>query len=82
MTYPRTDAFAYRVLHINLLKEWYPQMQSIVVNLIRLVENEEEEDEQYLPGSQSSSTLELNHLSIEQKVQIQRLCDPTLFRSQ
>ncbi len=24
-TYPRTDAFAYRVLHINLLKEWYPQ---------------------------------------------------------
>ncbi len=70
------------MLHINLLKKWYPQSQSAVVNLIRLVEDEEEVEEQYLPGSQQSPPVDLNLLSVEQQAQIQQLCDPELFKNQ
>ncbi|XP_052406338.1 uncharacterized protein LOC127952096 [Carassius gibelio] len=76
------QARAHRVLHINLLKEWYPQSESTVVNLVRLIEDEEEAEEQYLPGSQPSPPVDLNHLSVEQRAQIQQLCDPELFKSQ
>ncbi len=76
------QARSHRVLHINLLKKWYPQSQSAVVNLIRLVEDEEEVEEQYLPGSQQSPPVDLNHLSVEQQAQIQQLCNPELFKNQ
>lgn len=38
----------HRTSRINLLKEWFPQKGSANVNLIRLVEDEEETEEQYL----------------------------------
>lgn len=78
------QARSHRVLHINLLKEWFPQSESAVVNLIRLVKDEEEAEEQYLPGtvSQPSPPVDLNHLPVEQRAQLQPLCDSELFKSQ
>lgn len=42
---------SHRTLHINLLKEWFPQKESASVNLIWLVEDEEKTEEQYLSVS-------------------------------
>ncbi|XP_073721145.1 uncharacterized protein [Misgurnus anguillicaudatus] len=76
------QARSHRVLHVNLLKRWYPQKESAVANLIRLVESEEEIEEQYLPESQTLPSVDLSHLSDEQRIQVQRLCDPNLFKNQ
>ncbi len=75
------ESRSHRTLHINLLKEWFPQKESASVNLIRLVDDEEEIEEQYLSVSQDSSSVNLDHLSGEQKKQIEELCDPELFKS-
>lgn len=72
-----------RILHITLLKEWFSQKEYASVNLIRLVEDEEEIEEQYLSVSQDTSSVNLEQLSREQekKKKIQELSDPELFKS-
>lgn len=72
---------SHRVLHINLLKEWFPRSDPAVVNLIRKVEEEEEVEEQYLPVIQKVSLVNLDHLSEKQKKLIQGLCEPELFKN-
>lgn len=68
------------VLHVNLLKEWFPRTEKAAdVLLIRKVEDEEEIEEQYLPHWKPT-TLELDHLSAVQQSQIRDLCSPEVFK--
>lgn len=65
-----------RILHVNLLKEWSPRKECL---LIRSVKDEEEVEEQYFP-IQNSAVLNLDHLSESQQQQLQSLCHPELFQ--
>lgn len=51
------------------------------MNFIRLVDEEEQIEEQFLSVSQDSSSVNLGHLSGEQKKQIEELYDSELFKS-
>ncbi|KAI2655436.1 Zinc finger protein 213 [Labeo rohita] len=62
-------------------KEWFQQKESASVNLIRVVDDEEEIEGQYLSASQGTSSVNLDHLSWERKRQIEELCDLELFQS-
>lgn len=67
-----------RILHVNLLKEWSPRKECL---LIRSVKDEEEVEEQYFPV-QNSAVLNLDHLSESQQQQLQSLCHPELFQEE
>jgi len=66
-----------RILHVNLLKEWSPRKECL---LIRSVEDEEEVEEQYFPGLNSAG-LKVDHLPEFQQQQLQSLCNPELFQA-
>ncbi|KAG1926090.1 gag-pol fusion protein [Pimephales promelas] len=71
------QAHSKRILHVNLLKEWSPRKECL---LIRSVEDEEEVEEQYFPGLNSAG-LKVDHLPEFQQQQLQSLCNPELFQA-
>lgn len=70
-----------QVFHVNLLRPWLDRQCSVAEQLwARSVEDEEEVSEQYFPTNQGPNTLpNLNHLSLEQKGQIEAEIPGGLF---
>lgn len=80
-----------QIFHINMLKKWHerasqPETTANVVKelLVRAVQEEDEVEEheveeQYLPGHQDVCFLNLQHLNLEQRVQLQESIPHQLF---
>ncbi len=75
-----------QTFHVNMLKKWHPQHSpgiteesSDMAMLVRAVECEEEVEEQYLPTCCSDSELNFQHLSEEQRHQLQECIPDHLF---
>lgn len=76
----------FQTFHINMLKQWHerpsqPHSPQDAVNelLVRVVEEEDEIEEQYLPVHQSECHLDLQHLSTEQRQQLLECIPDQLF---
>lgn len=79
-----------QVFHINILKKWHSHTPSsdmaestavpVMDNamFVRAVAEEEEVEEQYIPGHPGTSELSLNHLTEKQKQQLMG-CLPTFY---
>lgn len=77
-----------QVFHINLLKKWHDRAfqpePAVVLKqqlLVRAVHTEEDAEEQYLPVQQDESSLDLQHLSAEQREQLLESIPQQLFRN-
>lgn len=80
-----------QVFHINMLKKWHSRIPSsdmaegtpVLVTdntlFVRAVEEEEEADEQYIPGHPGKSELNLDHLTENQKQQLMGCLPDQLF---
>lgn len=78
-----------QVFHINMLKKWHSRKPSsdmaestpLTDNamLVRAVEEEEEAEEQYIPGHPGQSELNLDHLNENQKQQLMECIPDHLF---
>ncbi|XP_028437739.1 uncharacterized protein LOC114558153 [Perca flavescens] len=69
-----------RILHINLLKEWVQRPERKEVMLIRVVQEEEEVDEQYLPSAGVPVDHDLDHLSEDKQLQVRDICNSEVFQ--
>ncbi len=77
-----------QVFHVNLLKKWHDRAlqpePAVVLKqqlLVRAVHTEEDAEEQYLPVQQDESSLDLQHLSAEQREQLLESIPQQLFRN-
>lgn len=75
-----------QTFHVNMLKKWHPhrtpdqeEESNDFAMLVRVVEGEEELEEQYLPTCCSNSKLNLQHLSDEQRDQLWKCIPDQLF---
>ncbi len=76
----------FQTFHINMLKQWHerpsqpnPKQQAVKDFLVRVVEKEDETEEQYLPVHQSGCNIDLQHLTAEQRHQILECISEQLF---
>ncbi len=76
----------FQTFHINMLKQWHerpsqpnPKQQAVKDLLVRVVEKEDETEEQYLPVHQSGCNIDLQHLTAEQRRQILECIPEQLF---
>ncbi|KAK7913399.1 hypothetical protein WMY93_013610 [Mugilogobius chulae] len=70
-----------RILHVNLLKEWVPRGEKAMeAMLIQRVDEEEEVDDQYMPGI-ATSNLNIGHLTEQQQSQPSKSewCNPVVL---
>ena len=73
------EARSQRTLHVNLLKEWFPRSDKKEVLLIRNVEEEDDEDVQYLPLP-AAALSDLKHPTADEQTQVSALCAPEVFK--
>lgn len=70
----------HQVFHVNMLKKWSERPEPAVsAMLIRAVEEEEEYSEQYLPGRDEKSKLDLSHLSEARQCELSHFLPEDLF---
>lgn len=75
-----------QTFHVNMLKKWHspsslpePAGAAVKELLVRAVLEEDEVEEQYLPVHQSECLLDLQHLTTEQRNQLQECIPDQLF---
>ncbi len=80
-----------QIFHINMLKKWHsrkPPSEMVEVTaapvtdntmFVRAIEEDEEIEEQYIPGDPGKSELSLDHLTEEQKQQLVACLSEQLF---
>lgn len=64
-----------KALHVNLLKEWVSRSQTKMALEVRKVEEEDEDEEQYLPRL-TPLDVELQHLPEDRQHHVRDLCTP------
>lgn len=76
-----------QTFHVNMLKKWHspsaqPEPVRAEVNelLVRAVQEEDEVEEQFLPVRGSEYPLNLQHLTVEQRNQLQNCIPEQLFQ--
>ncbi|KAG1955346.1 gag-pol fusion protein [Pimephales promelas] len=76
-----------QTFHINMLKKWHsppaqpePVRAEVKDLLVRAVQEEDEVEEQFLPVGGSEYPLNLQHLTVEQKSQLQNCIPEQLFQ--
>lgn len=75
-----------QIFHINMLKKWHEQASqpettanAVKELLVRVVQEEDEVEEQYLPVQQDDCSLDLRHLNVEQRGQLLESLPHQLF---